>query len=123
MASAHETSRLISADKVEGTAVYNISGDKVGNIKNVMIDKELGKVAYATMASGGIMGMGSDYFALPWNALTYNTDIGGYRLDVDKNKLEGAPAASEDNLVHDLEDQNFGSKVHDFYGTRPYWQQ
>ena len=74
------------------------------------------------MSSGGILGMGSDYFALPWNALTYNTNIGGYQLDIDSNKLEGAPAASEDNLVHDLEDQTFGVKVHDYYGTRPYWQ-
>ena len=122
MATAQETSHLISADKVEGTAVYNISGDKVGNIKNVMIDKVSGKVAYATMASGGILGIGSDFYALPWNALTYSTDIEGYKLDVDREKLEGAPADSEDNLVHSLEDESFGEKVHDYYGKRPYWQ-
>ena len=47
---------IIAADKVEGTAVYNMAGDKVGTIKNVMIDKLSGKVVYATMASGGVLG-------------------------------------------------------------------
>jgi len=122
MASAHESTQLISADKVEGTAVYNATGEKVGNSKNVMIDKTTGKVAYATLSAGAILGMGGDYYALPWNALTYNTELGGYKLDFDRATLEGATAASEEELVHNLEDQGFGAKVHDYYGTRPYWQ-
>jgi sporulation protein YlmC with PRC-barrel domain len=122
MATAQETSRLISAEKVEGTTVYNTAGDKVGSVKNVMIDKVSGQVAYATMASGGILGMGSDYYALPWNALTYNVDRGGYEINIDRERLQGAPAASESELVSSLEDRDYGSKVHDFYGTRPYWQ-
>ena len=46
-----ETSSLISSDKVEGTAVYNRQGDKLGSIQSVMIDKISGKVAYAVMSS------------------------------------------------------------------------
>lgn len=122
MATTQESNQLISADKVEGTSVYNTAGDKVGNIKNVMIDKISGRVAYATMGSGGMLGLGESYYALPWNALTYNTDLGGYQLDVDREKLQGAPVASEDELAANLQDQNYGRKVHDFYGTTPYWQ-
>lgn len=122
MATAHETSRLISADKVEGTAVYSTAGDKIGSIKNVMIDKLSGKVAYATMASGGMMGIGSDYYALPWNALTYNADLGGYAVAVDPERLQAAPAASESDLIGKLQDETFGTTVHEYYGTRPYWQ-
>jgi uncharacterized protein YrrD len=44
-----ETNTLISADKVEGTAVYNREGEKLGSIHTVMIDKVSGKVAYAVM--------------------------------------------------------------------------
>ncbi|MFO1127747.1 MAG: PRC-barrel domain-containing protein [Rhodospirillales bacterium] len=122
MASAQETSRLISADKVEGTSVYDTSGDNVGTIKNVMIDKASGQVVYATMASGGLLGIGSDYFALPWNALKYNTSLGGYEVEMSRDKLEGAPAGSETEVISKLEDQSFGSKVYDYYGTKPYWQ-
>jgi sporulation protein YlmC with PRC-barrel domain len=122
MATEHETSRLISAEKVEGTSVYNTAGEKVGSIRNVMIDKLSGKVAYATMSSGGILGMGSDYYAVPWNALVYNTDRGGYQVAIERERLESAPAASESDLVTKLEDETFGTTVHDYYGTRPYWQ-
>ena len=44
-----ETSSLISSDKVEGTAVYDRRGEKLGSIHSVMIDKISGKVAYAVM--------------------------------------------------------------------------
>src|SRR3546814_15987818 len=50
--------RLISADKVKGTEVYNASGDKLGSINGVMIDKQSGKVAYADMSFGGFLGIG-----------------------------------------------------------------
>jgi sporulation protein YlmC with PRC-barrel domain len=55
---------IIAADKVEGTAVYNMAGEKVGTIKNIMIDKLSGEVIYATLASGGL-GVGTKYYALP----------------------------------------------------------
>ncbi|MFO1154265.1 MAG: PRC-barrel domain-containing protein [Rhodospirillales bacterium] len=122
MASAQETSRLISAEKVEGTSVYDPSGENVGTIKNVMIDKTSGQVVYATMASGGVMGIGSDYYALPWNVLKYNTSLGGYEIGINRDRLQGAPAASESEVIDKLEDQDFGSRVHDFYGTKPFWQ-
>ena len=122
MASAHETTRLISADKVHGTAVYNLTGEKIGSIKNIMIDKSSGRVAYATMSAGGVLGIGSDYYALPWNALRYNTEVDGYQIDVDRSKLEGAPVAKEDDLVTRLEDKEFSNKVNTYYGTDPFWQ-
>ena len=51
-----ETARLIASDKVEGTAVRNVSGDKVGTIERVMINKRAGKIAYAVMSFGGFLG-------------------------------------------------------------------
>jgi sporulation protein YlmC with PRC-barrel domain len=65
-----ETTSLIGSDKVEGTAVYRSNGDKVGAIERVMIDKRSGKVAYAVMSFGGFLGIGEDYYPLPWSLLT-----------------------------------------------------
>jgi sporulation protein YlmC with PRC-barrel domain len=64
-----ETGGLISSDKVEGTAVYNRQGEKLGSIHSVMIDKSSGKVAYAVMSFGGFLGIGDRYHPLPWNAV------------------------------------------------------
>ena len=41
-----ETGDLISSEKVEGTAVMNRTGEKIGTIERLMIEKRSGKVAY-----------------------------------------------------------------------------
>ena len=70
-----ETSNLIASDKVEGTPVYRLNGDNIGQIERVMIDKISGKVAYAVMSFGGFLGIGEDYYPLPWSVLTYNLSL------------------------------------------------
>jgi hypothetical protein len=108
---------IIAADKVEGTPVYNMAGEKVGSIRNIMIDKLSGNVVYATMGFGGVLGMGQKYHALPWNVLTYNTDLGGYQLDVEREKLEQGPAATEEELTEHFRNREWGRKVYDYYGS------
>ena len=115
-----ETDQLISADKVEGTAVYNRAGEKLGTVNNIMIHKLSGKVAYAVMSFGGFLGMGEKVHALPWGVLTYDTSMGGYVVDIDKARLEGAPVLAAGEMSR-LEDQAYGRQIHDYYGTRLYW--
>ena len=67
----NETGDLIASDKVEGTAVYDRNGTKLGSVYNFMVEKRSGHVAYAVMSFGGFLGMGSSYHPLPWNQLTY----------------------------------------------------
>lgn len=111
---------LIAADRVEGTAVYNRTGDHLGSIKTVMIDKTNGRVAYAVMSFGGFLGIGEKYHPLPWSILTYHRGQGGYVVDLDKRQLEDAPSygASE---TPDYDDPAWGRKVHDYYRVPPYW--
>src|ERR1700761_7006680 len=104
----NETSTLIASDKVEGTSVYNSQGEKLGSIYNFMVDKRSGEVEYAVLQFGGFMGLGSDYYPLPWDVLDYDTDKGGYRVDIDKNKLQNAPhyaAANQPNFNRDYGEQ------------------
>src|SRR6267143_3342103 len=91
---ARETTSLIASDKVEGTPVRRSNGDKVGTIEGVMIDKRSGKVAYAVMSFGGFLGMGEDYYPLPWSLLTYNPALGGYEINVTEQQLKNAPKYS-----------------------------
>lgn len=92
--STKETHALIASDKVEGTAVYRPNGDKVGRVERVMIDKISGKVAYAVMSFGGFMGIGEDYYPLPWNLLTYNPRLEGYEVNIGEEQLKRAPKYS-----------------------------
>ena len=62
----------------------------LGAIHDVMIDKPSGKVAYSIMSFGGFLGMGNQYHPLPWSVLKYDTNLGGYVVNLDKRQLEGA---------------------------------
>ena len=81
---ADETSRLIASNKVEGTAVYNREGERLGSVYNFMVDKMSGQVAYAVMSFGGFLGIGDSYHPLPWKNLHYDTTAGGYVVDLDR---------------------------------------
>ena len=114
-----ETDRLIPSNKVEGTSVYNRGGDKLGSVYNFMVDKRSGKVEHAVMSFGGFLGIGEEYHPLPWDQLNYDTDKGGYVVDLDKSKLEGAPRyrAGEEPAF----DRAYGQQVYGYYGsTYPY---
>ena len=93
-----ETDRLIASDKVEGTAVYNRQGEHLGKVYNFMVDKYTGQVAYAVMSFGGFLGIGDSYHPLPWKVLTYDTRMGGYVVDLDRDRLEGAPSYTASSL-------------------------
>jgi len=120
MAHYHETSTLIGADKVEGTDVYNAGGEHLGTIHEIMIDKVTGKVAYAVMSFGGFLGMGEKYHPLPWSTLTYDTNKEGYVVNLSKEQLRDAPVFDEDEETF-LSDRDYEKRVHDYYGTTPYW--
>lgn len=83
---------LIAASKVKGTAVYNLAGDSLGNIDDIMIDKSTGRAIYAVLVFGGFLGMGENYHPLPWTSLKYDPQKAGYVVDLDKVKLNGAPS-------------------------------
>jgi hypothetical protein len=91
---ARETYSLIGSDKVEGTAVYRSNGEKIGKIIRLMIGKQSGKVGYAVMSFGGFMGIGEDYYPLPWSLLTYNPRLEGYEVNITDAQLKGAPKYS-----------------------------
>ena len=109
-----ETSDLISSDKVEGTAVYNRKGEKLGMISNFMVGKRNGRVEYAVLSFGGLFGMGERNYPLPWDVLTYDPDQGGYVVDLDKDRLKEAPFYERGS--DPTYDRTFGEQVYGYYG-------
>jgi len=111
---------LIESDRVEGTTVYDPQGKNIGSIKRLMIEKISGRVAYSVMSFGGFLGMGTEDHAIPWNKLTYDTRLGGYRTDITEQQLRGAPAFSRDRN-YDWTDRSRERELHDHYGAPYYW--
>ena len=114
-----ETGSLIGSDKVEGTAVYGANDAKIGSIERVMIEKISGRVSYAVLSFGGFLGIGDDYYPLPWPNLKYDTRLDGYRVGVTEDQLKGAPKFSQST------DWNWGDRardreIYDYY-KEPLW--
>jgi len=116
---SRETTSLIGSDKVEGTAVYWSDQEKIGSIERVMIDKISGKVAYAVLSFGGFLGMGEDYYPVPWSTLEYDTNLGGYRANLTRDQLENAPRYNE-SQGWDWSREN-DLRVYEYYQANPYW--
>lgn len=112
---ADETDRLISSEKVDGTAVYNRDGDRLGTVHHLMIDKYTGRVEYSVMSFGGFLGIGESYHPLPWRALDYDERLGGYMVDVDRSRLERAPRYTASNLPD--WDQKYRTRVDEYWTT------
>ena len=107
--------RLIAASKVNGTTVYNRAGEKLGSVYDVMVDKRSGKAEYAIMSFGGFLGIGDSYHPLPWQSLTYDEVQGGYVVDLDRSRLEGAPSYKSRDPDR-WADPAYGRQVNDYYG-------
>jgi len=108
--------QALSASTLKGTNVENLKGDKIGSIKDLMIDLENGHVLYAVISHGGFLGMGDDYFAVPMQALLFSERDGDViKLDVDKETLENAPGFNKDTWPS-TSSHDFTNSVYKHYG-------
>ena len=89
--------RLMGADTLIGNDVYNHKDEDLGDIKEIMLDMRTGKIAYAVLTYGGVLGMGEKLFAVPWGALTLDTVNERFILNVEKATLDVAPGFDSDN--------------------------
>jgi sporulation protein YlmC with PRC-barrel domain len=89
--------QLMGVNALIGNDVYNQIEEDLGDIKEIMLDMESGKIVYAVLSYGGILGIGEKLFAVPWGALTLDTTNKRFILNVEKDKLENAPGFDKDN--------------------------
>lgn len=88
---------VMGASSLIGNDVYNNLEEDIGDIKEIMLDMETGKIAYAVLSYGGLLGVGEKLFAVPWGALKLDTVNERFVLNVEKAKLDVAPGFDSDN--------------------------
>jgi PRC-barrel domain len=115
-----ETVSLIGSDKVEGTPVYGRDERKIGTLQRVMIDKISGKVAYAVISFGGFLGIGEDYYPIPWMNLKYDSRVSGYVVGVTEEQLRNAPKFTK-NTEWDWADRSRDRDVYGYYGDELWY--
>ena len=118
-ATGHTTA--IRAKKVLGTNVKDTSGKKIGEIEDVVLDKQSNSILFAVVGFGGFLGMAEKYHPVPWSTLDYDEDQGAYIVNYTKEQLQAAPVGTIDELTRN-DGTAFRDRVYDYYKAPRYWE-
>ncbi|MFA5516984.1 MAG: PRC-barrel domain-containing protein [Desulfuromonadales bacterium] len=117
-AQPQEQQNIRSADELEGAKIQNAQGEDLGELSQVLVDLEAGRIGYAVVASGGVLGMGENKYIVPFNALKVGQD-NNLILDIPADKLKEAPQGNIEQALN----QEQAREIHQFYGVSPYWEE
>lgn len=113
--SGHTTAIL--ASKVKGTDVYDTSGEKIGVVEDVVLDKMSDSILFAALGFGGVLGMGEKYCPVPWSVLDYNEDKHGYIIPMSQDQLKTAPAYKLEDLTRNDGQDGMRNEVYSYYNV------
>jgi sporulation protein YlmC with PRC-barrel domain len=120
-ASGHSTAIL--ASKVRGTPVYSDTGDKIGTVDDIVLDKQSNQIMFAALGFGGVLGLGEKYYPIPWSMLDYSEDKGGYVVPLNKENIDRAPAYELKDLTrHDGSLGSIREETYSYYNISRDWQ-
>lgn len=117
MERAHPDHSMISSERVKGTNVYSPEKEKIGAVDHLMIDKVSGRVRYAVISFGGFLGLDESHYPVPWQMLTYDTELEGYQTPITEDQLKDSPQFSDDAFG----DKQWEEALHKHYQVPPYW--
>ncbi|MEK6349439.1 MAG: PRC-barrel domain-containing protein [Burkholderia sp.] len=82
---------VMAAATLDGNRVYATDGEHVGHIKDIMLDVRGARIAYAVLSSGGVLGIGDKLIAVPWHALTLDTERKCFVLAATAQQVRAMP--------------------------------
>jgi sporulation protein YlmC with PRC-barrel domain len=88
--------QIIAASALTGDRVINLGGQTLGELKHIMLDIETGCIAYAVLATGGVLGFGDKLLAIPWHALKFDAARDCFILNIEKERIEEAEGFDKD---------------------------
>lgn len=106
--------RLMGANTLIGDSVCNFQEESLGDIKEIMLNVKTGTIAYAVLSFGGVFSIGEKLFAVPWSALTLDTENKRFVLNISKNRFEDAPGFNSDDWP-DMAEQGWADGIHAYY--------
>ena len=112
------TTRVLRADRFIGADVENPQNNDLGEVEDLLVELESGRVAYVVMSTGGFMGMGDRLLLVPMHAVKpqLRNDQAMLVLNVEPNRLEDAPSFDEDRWPSTINAET-DRQVHAFYNV------
>jgi sporulation protein YlmC with PRC-barrel domain len=120
MSTATGHTSAIRAKKVIGTNVKDTSGQKIGEIEDVVLDKKSNSILFAVVGFGGFLGVAEKFHPIPWSSLDYDERESSYVVSYTKDQLKAAPAGSIEELTRN-DGMQFRDRAYDYYKAPRYW--
>ena len=108
LAQAHRAKAVIGKD------VKNSQSESLGKIHDLVINFDNGDIAYVVISSGGVLGIGDTLHAVPWKALSLNSQADGFILNIDQAAWKNAPSF-KDNDWPEVADREWNRKLESYY--------
>ncbi len=115
--------QIVRATNLIGLSVYNASHESLGKIEDFVVAPQSGRIRYAVLSFGGILGLGDKYFAVPWDKLAFvskgETSAGTPKeeycvLDVSKETLKNAPGFNKHHWPN-VADRSWRRTIEQYY--------
>jgi len=99
-----------------GMRVHNKDGKDIGKIEDLVIGLAKGDIRYAALSFGGFAGIGTKYFAVPWEAMTFRFGEKDrhFVFDVTEEQLKNAPGFDTSNWPN-VADPKWSTSVDKYY--------
>jgi sporulation protein YlmC with PRC-barrel domain len=105
--------RINKASSLIGMTVRNSAGEKLGSIKDMVVDFDSGKVSYVVFAADNGLLKPDSLHAVPLDAFQRGADGNMVTLNADKTKLSQAPG---------LERDSWPNVQNPAWGAQPFWE-
>jgi len=105
--------KYLTATTIIGDKVYNNEDEKLGDIKDIMINVWDGRIEYVVVEFGGFLGIGEKFFAVPFGALELDTSRHAFVMNQQREVLENAPGFDKDHWPE--------TNSHGMEPTKNYW--
>jgi sporulation protein YlmC with PRC-barrel domain len=121
MTTATGHTSAIRAKKVIGSNVTDLAGKKIGQVEDVVLDKQSNSIMFAVVGFGGFLGVNEKYHPIPWSSLDYDDSRDAYVVEYTKDQLKAAPAGSIEELTRN-DGAGYRERVFDYYKEPRYWE-
>jgi sporulation protein YlmC with PRC-barrel domain len=113
-----EQPRFLSATTIISDKVINPAGQTLGEIRDLMIDLEAGRIAYAVLAVNEMEGK---LFAIPWSMFSVDSECRCVILKISRSLLDETPGMDEEAWAQYAPNHDWLARIYEHYGSELYW--
>src|SRR5438552_3120294 len=115
------TTSYVQTSKIVGMKVKDSSGQEVGVVKDVVLDRNNGCMAYTVLSTGGTgtrISGGAKTVAVPWTVYTTTSDPSVMTVRVERDRVYNAPAFDYAR-IDEYSSSGYINNIYSYYGVTP----